>query len=174
MNTFYSKLTPSDTEAYRAIRLECLKNHPGNFSSTFEDESKKSKLAFEEYIAQNSPGAFMMGAFDNEKLIGICGFFREQKVKCRHIGEIVQMYVQPGYSGMGIGYDLLISTVKESFKIPGIEQLTLGVVASNISANKIYEKAGFKEYGLHRKQFKGEDKYADQRYMLLYREEFKL
>lgn len=170
----YRKLAPSDARAYRYIRLECLKNYPDNFSSTFEDESKKPKLAFEEYIAQNLPDIFMMGAFDMDKLIGICGFFREQKVKCRHVGSIIQMYMQAQYAGKGIGYGLLKTTIAESFKNPGVEQLTLGVVTHNISANRLYEKSGFKEYGIHKRQFKEGSQYADQRYMILYREEFEL
>ena len=170
MLTHNRKLTPSDTQAYRAIRLECLKNFPGNFSSTFEDESKKPKLAFEIYIEEQGPDAFMMGAFDNEKLVGICGFFREQKVKCRHVGNIIQMYVQPEYAGKGVGQGLLGATITESLKNQEIEQLTLGVVTSNKAANKLYEKLGFKEYGVHKGQFKNGDQYADQRFMVLCRD----
>lgn len=169
MPTHYRKLTPSDTQAYRAIRLECLKNFPNNFSSTFEDESAKPKLAFENYIKEQGTDKFMMGAFDGEKLMGICGFFQEQQNKTRHIGSIIQMYVQASYAGRGIGLALLQATMEEAFKNPEIEQLMLGVITTNKSANRIYEKAGFKEYGIYKKQFKAGTDYADQRLMVLYR-----
>ncbi len=173
MNIHYRRLTPTDAKEYRQIRLESLKNYPENFGSTFEDESKKPKLGYEEYIEQEAADKFIIGAFDNDRLIGICGFFPEQKIKCRHIGMIIQMYVKEAYNGQGIGLALLRKTIEESFKIEGIEQLILGFVANNISANKIYENAGFIEYGVHKKHFKEGTQYSDQRFMVLYKEDYK-
>ncbi len=172
MNIIYRRLTKVDTKEYRAIRLECLKNYPLNFGSDFEEENEKPKLGYEEFIEQQSPDKFIIGAFDNEKLIGICGFFRELKRKNRHIGLIIQMHVKPEYANKGIGFNLLRAMAEEAFKLEGIEQLTLGVVSTNISANKIYEKLGFREYGVHKNHFKEGDTYFDQRFMVLYREDF--
>jgi len=173
MNIQYRRLTPADLKAYRELRLESLKNHPENFGSNFKEESAKPKLAFETYIQEQSADKFILGAFDNEKLIGICGFFREEKKKCNHFGTIIQMYVRKAYGGKGVGLNLLRAVIEEAFKIPEVEQVILGVVTTNISANKIYEEAGFKEYGLHRKYFKEGEQYFDQRFMILYREDYK-
>lgn len=173
MNIIYRRLTNVDTREYRAIRLESLKNYPENFGSDFEDENAKPKLGYEEFIEQQSPYKFIIGAFDNEKLISICGFFRELKRKNRHIGLIIQMYVKSEYSSKGIGFNLLRTMAEEAFKLDGIEQLILGVVTTNISANKIYEKLGFQEYGIHKKHFKEGSDYFDQRFMVLYKDDFK-
>jgi len=169
MKISYRRLEPEDSKAYRIIRLECLEKHPENFGSIFREEKNKPKLAFETFIEEKAPDNFIFGAFDEDKLIGICGFAREPKKKTRHIGTIIQVYVKLEYSGKGIGLELLNAAKKEAFKLPEIEQLMLGVVVSNKSANVIYEKAGFQQYGLHKRYFKEGDKYFDQRLMILYR-----
>ena len=54
------------------------------------------------------------------------------------------MYVKPAYKGNKIGHNLLQTIITEAFAIEGLEVLTLGVVADNIAANKIYEGLGLK------------------------------
>ena len=169
MNISYRRLEPKDSKDYRTIRLECLEKYPENFGTKLEEERDKPKLAFETFIEEKTPDKFIFGAFDGEKLIGICGFAREPRIKTAHIGTIVQMFVKPEYSGKGIGLELLNTVKNEAFKIPGIEQLMLGVVMTNKSANVIYEKAGFQQYGLHERYFKEGNKYFDQRLMILYK-----
>ena len=44
------KLQSTHTNAYRDIRLECLKNYPENFRSNYGDEVKKEKLFFHTFI----------------------------------------------------------------------------------------------------------------------------
>lgn len=169
MQIQFKKLATADSRKYREIRLESLKNFPEGFGATYEEESKAIKLDFETHIEQQAIHKFIIGAFDKENLIGICGFYQEASFKTKHRGGIIQMYVKPNYKGNGIGLQLLNTTIVEAFKIPELEQLILGVVTNNISANKIYEKAGFQEYGIQRNYFKEGDKYLDQRFMILYR-----
>jgi len=144
----YRILQPADAPAYRAIRLEALRLFADNFGSSYEDESAKPKLAFETYIEQQTPGKFIVGAFDNNVLIGICGFARQDAKKTQHGGTIIQMYVNAQYSGKGYGLALLQTTVQRAFSLPGVEQLILGVVGANINAIKIYERAGFTAVGV--------------------------
>jgi RimJ/RimL family protein N-acetyltransferase len=169
MSIHYRKLLPKDAKEYRKIRLECLEKYPYNFGSTFQEERNRPKLAFEEYIEQQANGKFFTGAFNDDELIGICGFSQEPRPKTRHIGTIIQMYVREEYGGKGIGLELLKMAIQEGFKIPEIEQLLLGVVATNTSANRIYEQAGFQQYGLLKNYFKAGNAYSDQRLMVLYR-----
>lgn len=168
MDITYKKLQPYHAAAYRAIRLEALYLFPQNFGSTYQDESAKQKLAFENYIELQTPGKFIVGAFDGDILIGICGFARDEGKKNMHRGSIIQMYVSQQYSGKGIGLALLNATVKEAFALPGIEQLVLGVITSNMPAINIYNKAGFTAFAVHHNYFKEEDgSYLHQQYMVL-------
>lgn len=166
MKTIYRKLTPSESGEYRKIRLESLRDAPNNFGSAYEIESKKNKLAFEQFIEEQAEAKFIIGAFEDAKLVGICGFSRESPPKQMHWGYIIQMYVKPQYRGKKIGKGLLDKTMEEAFKIPGIEQLILGVITTNHSAITVYEKAGFTEYGLLKNCFKAGDKYLDERFMV--------
>src|ERR1041385_1504554 len=85
------KLQPDESLIYRQVRLECLKNAPVNFGSTYEEEVLNPKLRFETYIENNSPDHVMFGAFDEGKLIGIAGFNRMERQRAMHRGEVVQV-----------------------------------------------------------------------------------
>ena len=111
----------------------------------------------------------MMGAFESEKLFGICGFIQELGPKVKHRGLIMQMYVQPEYQGKKLGLQLLQATIAEAFRIPTVEQIVLGVITNNLNAIKIYEQAGFKEFGLHPNYLKIGDRYFDEKLMVLFR-----
>ena len=74
MKISYRKLGSAETRQYREIRLESLKLHPESFGSTFEEQSKLPKLMFEKALEQPVDDRFVIGAFDQKVLIGICGF----------------------------------------------------------------------------------------------------
>ena len=172
MNFHFRKLLPPDSKLYHEIRLDALKRFPENFGSSYEAESAKPKLAFEIVIEQQTGGNFIIGAFDGDKLIGICGFAQETGPKVQHRGLIIQMYIESGYQGKNLGQQLLQTTVAEAFKIPEVEQLALGVITHNLSAAKIYERAGFTEFGMQPNYIKTGDKYLHQRLMLLDRKDY--
>jgi RimJ/RimL family protein N-acetyltransferase len=169
MDIHYRKLLPPDTIQYREIRLEALKLFPESFGSDYESEAAKPKLHMEIGIEQQAADTFLMGAFDGEKLFGICGFMRDLRPKVQHRGLIIQMYIQPAYQGKKLGLQLLQATTAEAFKTPEVEQIVLGVITHNISAIKTYEQAGFKEFGTHPNYLKIGDRYFDERLMVLYK-----
>lgn len=165
----FRRLLPTDSASYRTIRLECLKNFPQYFGSTYEEQVLLPKLAWETFIETQDPHRFIVGAFEGEALFGICGVNLETRAKTQHIGEIIQMYVKPEYSGKKLGLKLIQAAVAEAFKNPLVEQLLLNVVTTNISANRVYEQAGFVEYGVLKNNFKHNGEYSDQRMMVLFR-----
>jgi len=169
MNIHYRKLLPTDSKQYREVRLDALKNFPENFGSSYEEESAIPKLAFEINVEQGANDKFIVGAFDSETLIGICGFAQESRIKIKHRGLIIQMYIKPQYQGQKLGLQLLQTTIDEAFKIPDIQQLVLGVITTNEGAKKLYEQAGFKEFGIHPGYLKVNSRYYDERLMVLFR-----
>jgi RimJ/RimL family protein N-acetyltransferase len=169
MKIAYRRLGSTEAQLYRTIRLECLRDFPQYFGSTYEEQIGLPKLAFESYIESQDPNNFTIGAFDGEKLLGICSVHLESRAKTKHIGEIIQMYVKPEYKGRKIGLQLIKAVIAEAFANPRVEQLLLNVVTTNIAANRVYEEAGFVEYGKLKHNFKTGDEYADQRMMVLYR-----
>jgi RimJ/RimL family protein N-acetyltransferase len=149
MEITYRKLGINDAKAYRRIRLESLKAHPESFGATYEEQSKQLQLMFEEALERPVDDRFVIGAFDQDELVGIFGFVPfvlESFQEIEHAGTLIQMYVKSTHRGMKGGLNLTTAVIKEAFKIPGIEQLILGVRKNNLSAIRVYEQAGFQSY----------------------------
>ncbi len=163
----FRKLKPSESTTYREIRLEALQTDPVSFGVTYEEALSVPKLDFERYIEEEYPGKFIIGAFVNEKLAGFCGFVQEDRIKTKHRGNIIQLFVKPEFRKQNIGKNLMIEIIKEAFKIPEIEQIGLSVVDGNNRAYKLYEELGFVQFGLHNKYFKDNGIYYGEHFMLL-------
>lgn len=144
------QLTDADALAYHELRLRGLRDHPEAFTSSFEEESIKPLDWAQKRLAQ-SPEArynFVLGAFSDARLIGILGVSVEPRTKIQHKGNVFGMYVAPEYAGRGAGQRLLTACIKRARGIPGLEQLQLTVTEGNVRAKSLYEKAGFRAFGL--------------------------
>ncbi|HAS47616.1 MAG TPA: GNAT family N-acetyltransferase [Microscillaceae bacterium] len=160
--------TQEDAQKYREIRLECLKNYPQSFASSYENQSKLAELVFEKYILENNPANFVVGAFDGDQLIGISAFAQEPKAKRAHEGSIIQVYIKATYQGRHIGKDLLNFVIQAAFEIPTIEQLIISAVTENKGALHLYQHLGFEPYGTHKHYMKTSDgQYYDVTFMYL-------
>lgn len=172
MDIIIRKLQPHQSAIYREVLLACLKNAPEFFGTTYEEAALTPKFSFETYIETNSQDHVMFGAFDGEPLIGITGFNRIARKRASHRGEVVQVYVEPAYRGQNIGEKLLRHTLDYAFGLEGIEQVQLSVITSNTTAIKLYEKLGFKSFGVQPRYFKVEDDYLDQQFMQLFESDY--
>lgn len=166
----YRLLEAHDLDNYRHLRLECLKHHPDNFGTTYEEELNAKALKFDKALIEKHPHDFLFGAFENDLLIGICGFVQQPRVKTKHMGEVIQMYVNASYSGQGIGSRLLKLTVAKAFENPLIDQVLLSVIFSNEKAVTTYKNIGFVQYGKLENYFKQEPNSWTQLFMVLTRE----
>jgi ribosomal protein S18 acetylase RimI-like enzyme len=172
MDIVIRMLQPHESAIYREVRLACLKNVPEYFGSTYEEEVLNPKFSFETYIENASPDHAMFGAFDGERLIGITGFNRMARKRASHRGEIVQVYVDSSYRGQNIGEKLLRHALDYAFTLDGIEQVQLSVISSNKTAIRLYEKLGFKTFGVQSNYFKVGDIYMDQQFMQLFKNDY--
>ena len=168
----YRKLKPSESAEFRRLRLACLRAFPDQFGSLYEDEAAKAKLFFEELIERDAPDSFFYGAFAGDDLIGIAGFVRGERTKTRHRGEIVAMYVDPGFRGQRIGEHLLRALLEAVFGLDGVEQVHLTAVADNRAAVGLYERLGFETFGVQKNYFKYGGRSWDQSFMQLMKENY--
>lgn len=163
------KLQASDRPAYRRVRLEALRNFAASFGSSFEEQSQLATLPFEGHLADIARPAFVLGAFDGAKLVGSCVFGPAIRLKNRHWGELPQVYVRPTPAGQGLGRRVGQAAVDEASARPGVEQITLGVIADNVAANRLYEGLGFRQYGLLDNYLCIDGRSLAQRFMVLTR-----
>lgn len=165
-------LKADDLNSYRQIRLDCLRLYPDNFGTTYDEEVNAASLKFDKALLQTDTHAFLFGAFQDENLIGICGFVQENRTKTNHRGEINQMFVKPAFAGQGIGSKLLQLTIDKAFTNTCIEQIILGAVHTNKTAVKLYGRLGFVQYGMLENYFKQNDRYWTQISMILTKENY--
>ena len=141
MNYTVRRLTPDDAGAYRAIRLEGLKDAPAAFGASLEEDSALSDAEWGARLSRN----FAFGVFSAEALGGIAGFYVEGGAKTRHRGHLVGVYVRPAFRGTGASRRLLAETIAEAAR--HAQYLYLQVTQANLPAVRLYERMGFVVYG---------------------------
>lgn len=158
------QLRGSDAAEYRELRLRALREHPEAFRSSYEEEALKSA----DWSARRVSGTdgFFLGAFDDAgTLIGTVGLELESRLKLRHQGKVIGMYVKREQAGRGVGRALLAACIDSARRIDGLESLVLTVTSSNEHALRLYRNAGFVECGREPRALKIDGRYHDKTVM---------
>ena len=108
------------------------------------------KYLLEERIIQMSKLAYYecIGAFENEKLIGICGLWYSVR---HYIGTSVEpdhVVIDENYRNKNIG-NLLFDWIENYVKQKGCEAIELNSYTANRKSHKFYHKKNFEIYGFH-------------------------
>jgi RimJ/RimL family protein N-acetyltransferase len=140
------RLNRDDAEAFRAMRLEALRDSPTAFGSSHHEEADRP---LEWFAAELAPDAarLMFGAFVDDQLVGIAGVAPEPAAKERHRAVIRSMFVTPGARGRGVAAALLRHALAAAEALPGVWQVILTVTAGNQAAERLYRAHGFTPYG---------------------------
>lgn len=140
------QLTESDLCSYRALRLQALTECPAAFGATPATEQALGDV----HLLSRFNGALgqaMWGGFDADgRLCASLGLYRDHGEKTAHKGHLFAMYVAAPARGHGLACRLL-ETAVEHGRALNLRQLMLGCNASNGNALRLYEQAGFREYG---------------------------
>lgn len=164
---FIRKLTEEDIEALWNLRLRALQGNAEAFSSTYEEALQGGIERMRHRLRHPSTDAFYIGAFEDGSLVGMVGYYREPRLKTRHNGLIVGMYVTPEQRGRGVGKQLVAEAIAQARIIPGLEHLLLAVVTTNIAARRLYRSLGFEMYGVQPRALKQDGQYWDEELMIL-------
>ncbi len=158
-------LTATDAEAYQALRLRSLREHPDAFALAIEDEQQTSLDTVARRLAQASPERYVLGAFEGDRLIGILSFRRWEGLKRQHRASIGGMYVPPESRGRGVGTALLAEVIARARTLTGVEDLVLAVTIGNEPARSLYLQAGFTPVAIDPRYMKVGERYVDIEWM---------
>ena len=143
----FRRLVAEDVDAYRALRLDALRESPSSFGSAYEDEEPRPLAEWVTFLAGSEKRVFF-GAFATAELVASVGVEREAGRKEQHRAFVRGMYVHPRRRGSGLGRKLLSTAIEHAAGWAGVEQVTLAVTSSNVAAVSLYRSAGFTEYGV--------------------------
>jgi RimJ/RimL family protein N-acetyltransferase len=159
-------LQAADAEALIALRKEALESEPLAFAASVEDDRLLS-LEFARSLLAGSAESVVLGFWGDGSLVGMVGIYRPRTVKSRHKAQIWGMYVRPAYRRRGVGIGLLRSAIEQARKWPGVTQVHLAVALPAEAARSLYERAGFREWGLEPRARAWAGRFVDERHMVL-------
>jgi GNAT superfamily N-acetyltransferase len=160
------KLNPGDAEAWARLRLEALETSPLAFSSSIPNAFHSLvETAIDRLEVRDNSACF--GAFVNNVLQGTIGIYRESGEKTRHKCSIVAMFVRAESRRKGIGAMLMKTAILHARSWEGVEQIQLVVNDVAPEAKRLYERNGFRIWGIEPRSLCHAGKYTDATHMIL-------
>lgn len=163
-------LNHDDAAGYHMLRLHGSQEAPDAFDLTYEEEQQQTLFEVAERLQQRGdpPYHFVLGAFDEQKtLVGTAALTRETSEKMQHKAIVWGVYVSPVVRRQGIGHIILQELIKQASQLAGLEQVHVGIVASNKKAHQLYTSLGFQSYGIAPRAMRQDNIYLDEELMVL-------
>lgn len=158
-------LTSADATAYRALRLQALRDHPDAFGASYEDEAARS-LEMTARRLDGGPTNCVFGAIVEDDLVGTAGFVvPDRSAKSRHKGLLVGVHVAPAHRGRAIGRALVAAVIAHARGHVVLLQAAVGV--TNAPALRLYESLGFRQYGREEKALRVDGVFVDEALIVL-------
>jgi len=142
MSIHIRQLVPADARAFQALRLAGLLDAPTAFGANHEEEKDAPLDIVAERLAPREDRA-VFGALDGDRLVGIAGLRREDRLNFAHKGLIWGVYVAPAARGKGVARELMLAALAFARGVPGLAKVNLHADAANVPAMALYESLGF-------------------------------
>jgi len=150
---------PADALQYRDLRLSALQDAPTAFSADYEVNLKQPMSHWENRLKPDED-VVMFFAEHAGSLIGMTAIRKRESPKTRHSADVLSVYVHPEWRGLRIA-EGFIEACANWAKAREVTILKLGVMATNTSAVRLYERCGFKIYGTEPRDIFYEGKFYD-------------
>lgn len=152
-------LTKKDAAAFYRLRLRAVKEETRSFLETHAEVKKRPAGSY-------FKNGWIAGAFIDGKLVGISGMYRHQGKKIEHKGTVWGVYVTPETRGQGLARLLIERLIQKANDI-GLELLQISTDHTNSATQGLYQKLGFKPYGIEKHILKLPDgSYVDDVWMV--------
>jgi RimJ/RimL family protein N-acetyltransferase len=157
-----------DAPAYRTLRLEGLRAHPEAFGADYATSAARPIEYWQERMQSGAGGeqGITCVAEAAGELIGMTALVRNDLAKTRHAGSIFGVYTRPDWRATGVA-DALIEMCVAYARELGLRLVRLGVVTSNASAIRLYQRCGFQVYGVEPEAIQHDGIYYDELLMAL-------
>ena len=160
-------LMESDARAWWDLRLASLESDPFAFGKSVEEHMEMSMGEIALRFHASSSDYYTLGAFDSGILVGMVTFMRAAGSKECHKGYVFGVYVAPSHRSQGLSKSLLNALIETAKCDVSLEQLTLGVAATQTAAKGLYLSLGFVVYGTEPRAKKVGSTYVDEDHMIL-------
>jgi ribosomal protein S18 acetylase RimI-like enzyme len=134
-------LACDDWSGLRDIRLSALRDSPGSFLATEEQESGYNEQRWRTELAR---GHWHVGVMDGLQ-VSLLGATREPG-RPAHERFLEYLWVSPGLRRSGIGFQFF-SLILDRLQAGGVRTVFLWVLNGNDVATRLYRKAGFDPVG---------------------------
>lgn len=161
-------VTVDEIEAYRSLMLEAYRREPEAFTSTPEEREVQPIDWWLKRIGHGRGGdEVAFGAFVGDGLAGTAGLEREARQKSRHKATLFGMYVRPAHRGHGLARRLVEAVLAHARNQPGLELVQLTVSEGNEGAKRLYERCGFRVFGVEPRAIRVGERYLGKVHMSL-------
>lgn len=141
-------LEPADLDGYRALMLEAFEVDADAFTSTRQEREQKASAWWLARMDHPHDLGRAFGAFQAGQMVGTVAIEYSDRLKTRHKGHVVGMYVRSAHRGQGLAQALLAAVVADARARPAISVLTLTCTQGNERALQLYASAGFEVFGV--------------------------
>jgi ribosomal protein S18 acetylase RimI-like enzyme len=149
----------ADAQPFRDLRLEALQDTPDAFGSDYESEADRPLP----YFADLLTGSIVLAAYLGEAVAGVVGLMPLPSKKYSHKGYVWGLYVTPEARGHGVAEALMRGVIARAEGL--VEQLHLKVTEGNDPAIALYEKLGFRTFGVEPRALKSSGRHFDEVFM---------
>ncbi len=139
----YRKLGIEDAAAWLALRHEGAAVAPSGFLVTEAESRAMTVETASKVLAYGG----LRGVFDEDVLIGFCGYRPQSMERTRHRAELGPFYVTPDFQGTGAAQAMMRGVLEEA-KEGGVEQIELSVAPANARAIAFYERHCYVQFGV--------------------------
>jgi len=160
-------LTSDDSAGWLRLRLEALAGDPQAFSASLEEYQSLSLEEVKKRLGFAVQDSFVVGAFDEDQLVGVAGFFREKSIKTRHKGNVWGVFVTQCKRGQKLGRKMMEMLLERAAAINGLEQVLISVASTQEAALRLYHSLGFRQFGCEPRALMVGGRYIDEQYMVL-------
>ncbi|NOT33726.1 MAG: GNAT family N-acetyltransferase [Candidatus Eisenbacteria bacterium] len=154
------RLQTADAALVVPLRREALETAPLSFGATVEDDKNQSVEFVRASLADERNQA-MFGGFENDRMVGLLAIRRESGIKRAHRVGVFSVFVTPRSRGRGMARELLDAAIAQVRAWGDVTQLELGVTDAAPGARRMYEAAGFREWGREPRAIRHQGRYVD-------------